>query len=52
MLIITVIITIGYCISKILQLPDDGLTEMLVLVIGYWAGRTTKEKESLNKKND
>jgi len=45
MLVISVIVTAGVVISEIAGTSSPALQTALVLILGYWAGRTSKAKD-------
>jgi len=45
MLIITVIITIVFGLSILFQIPNENLTVIMMGVVGFWSGRSTKAKD-------
>ena len=45
MLAISIILVIGYIITIFLQVPSEELKTIVVIVIGYWIGKTAKNKD-------
>lgn len=46
MLIISSLVTLGFVIAEALGHPSAPLQSGFILVVGYWAGRTSKAKEN------
>lgn len=46
MLMITFLICLGFVISEILARPSEPLRAALIVLIGYWSGRTSKAQEN------
>lgn len=45
MMVISIIVTIAFALTEIFQVPNEDLKVVMVGIIGYWAGRTTKNKD-------
>ena len=45
MLAISIRLVIGYIITIFLQVPSEELKTIVVIVIGYWIGKTAKNKD-------
>ncbi len=45
MLLISIIIALAFAGSQLLQVESQELNAAIIIIIGYWAGRTSKAKE-------
>ena len=49
MLIISIFITLAFCIDQIWGSGNHDLAKGFFAVLAYWLGRTTKSRENLDK---
>lgn len=45
MLVLSIILVIGYVITIFIQVPSEELKTIVIIVIGYWIGKTAKNKD-------
>ena len=45
MLALSIILVIGYIATILLQIPSEELKNIVIIVIGYWIGKTAKNKD-------
>ena len=45
MLAISIILVIGYIATILLQIPNEELKNIVIIVIGYWIGKTAKNRD-------
>lgn len=48
MLIISIIITLAFVISELFGIQSIEIKTMMLIIIGYWIGRTSKSKDLKN----
>ena len=45
MLALSIILVLGYVVTIFLQVPNEELKTIVIIVIGYWIGKTAKNKD-------
>lgn len=45
MLAISILLIFGYIIAILFQVPSEELKTIVIIVIGYWIGKTAKNKD-------
>ena len=45
MLAISILLIFGYILAILLQVPSEELKTIVIVVIGYWIGKTAKNKD-------
>ena len=45
MLVISVLIVLCYCLTVLFQIPSEGIKELVLIIIGIWAGKALKNKD-------
>ncbi len=46
MLCISIIVTLAYAITILFQLPNEDLTVIVMGIIGFWSGRSSKSRDN------
>lgn len=47
MLLISVLFTVGYIYTVIAQIPNEEMTVLMMGIIGFWSGRSSKSKDNI-----
>ena len=45
MLAISILLVVGYIMTVLIQVPSEELKTIVIVVIGYWIGKTAKNKD-------
>ena len=45
MLALSIILVLGYVVTIFIQVPSEELKTIVIIVIGYWIGKTAKNKD-------